>query len=144
MRNTVNCEPDGGFKRITPGRLKKKYATWLAQFGNKFCLTGLALSRLVTDKPVALGFWTKLEVRDLLIFDERGTPKYLEKNVLGASREPTTNSTHMTSELSGIESRTHWWGALNTAPTLHPSGQCTCSSVGRVPACRTGDSWFKS
>lgn len=104
MRNTVNCEPDGGFKRITPGRLKKKYATWLAQFGNKFCLTGLTLSRLVTDKPVALGFWTKLEVRDLLIFDEKGTPKYLEKNVLGASREPKTNSTHITPEPSGIES----------------------------------------
>jgi len=52
---------------------------------------------------------------------ERGKPEYPEKNLSEQSREPTTNSTHMTPGL-GIEPGTHWWEAstLTTPPTLHP------------------------
>jgi len=31
----------------------------------------------------------------MLVFEERGKPEYLEKNLSGARGEPTTNSTHI-------------------------------------------------
>ena len=57
----------------------------------------------------------------MLVFEERGKPEYLEKNLLEQRREPTTNSTHMTPG-PGIKPRTHWWdaSALTTAPSLLP------------------------
>jgi len=32
---------------------------------------------------------------EMLVFEERGKPEYLEKNLSVQSREPTTNSTHI-------------------------------------------------
>jgi len=57
----------------------------------------------------------------MLVFEERGKPEDPEKNLSEQSREPTTNSTHMTPG-PGIEAGTHWWeaSALTTAPTLLP------------------------
>jgi len=31
----------------------------------------------------------------MLVFEERGKPEYLEKNLLKQSRKPTTNSTYI-------------------------------------------------
>ena len=42
----------------------------------------------------------------MLVFEERGKPEYLEKNLLEQEREPTTNSTHMTPS-PGIEPGSH-------------------------------------
>ena len=56
----------------------------------------------------------------MLVFEERGKPEYLEKNLSKQSREQT-NSAHMTPS-PGIEPWTHWWkaSALTAAPTLLP------------------------
>ena len=57
----------------------------------------------------------------MLVFEERGKPDYLEKNLLEQSREPTKLSPDMMPG-RGIEPGTHWWkaSALTTAPTLLP------------------------
>ena len=59
---------------------------------------------------------------EMLVFKERGKLEYPEKNLSEQSREPTTNSTHMTPG-PGIEPGPHWWeaSALTTAPTLLPA-----------------------
>ena len=58
----------------------------------------------------------------MLVFNERGKPEYLEKNLSEQSREPT-NSTHLLwyrvrESIPGP----HWWevGALITTPILFP------------------------
>ena len=58
---------------------------------------------------------------DVLVFEERGKPDYLEKNLSEQEREPTTNSTHMTPG-PGVEPKPLWWeaSALTTAPSLLP------------------------
>ena len=58
---------------------------------------------------------------EMLVFEERGKPEYPEKNLPEQSREPTTNSTHMT-PVPAIEPRPHRWEAsvLTTAPSLLP------------------------
>jgi len=50
--------------------------------------------------------------------------EYLEKNLSRQSREPTTNSTHMTLG-PGIEPGTHWWEAstLTTGSSPFPRGR---------------------
>ena len=52
----------------------------------------------------------------MCLFEDRGKPEYLEKNLLEQSREPTTNSTLATAGLE-IESGPHWWEA--SALTMH-------------------------
>jgi len=47
---------------------------------------------------------------EMLVFEERGKPEYLEENLSEQGREPITNSIHMTLGL-GTEPRTHWWEA---------------------------------
>ena len=59
----------------------------------------------------------------MLVFEQRGKPEYLEKNLLEQGREPTTNSTHIIMTLGlGIKPGRHWWevSALTTAPSLLP------------------------
>ena len=55
-----------------------------------------------------LGFWGE------------GKPEYPEKNLSEQGREPTTNSTHISTP--GFEPGPHWWeaSALTTAPPLLP------------------------
>ena len=55
----------------------------------------------------------------MLVFKERRKLEYLEKDLLEQSREPTTNSTHITPG-PGIKPGPHWWeaNALTTVPTL--------------------------
>jgi len=58
----------------------------------------------------------------MLVFEERGTPEYPEKNLSEQSSEPINkHNPHMMPGL-GIEPRTHWWeaSALTTAPSLLP------------------------
>ena len=38
--------------------------------------------------------WSKCNL-EMLVFEERGNPKYPEKNLSEQRREPTTNATHM-------------------------------------------------
>jgi len=56
----------------------------------------------------------------MLVFMEGGKPENPEK-ILGARREPTTNSTHIWHR-TGIEPRPRRWeaSALTTAPSLLP------------------------
>jgi len=56
----------------------------------------------------------------MLVFVEGGKPKNPEK-ILGARREPTTNSTHVWHR-AGIEPRPHRWeaSALTNASSLLP------------------------
>ena len=62
---------------------------------------------------------------EMLVFEERGKPEYLEKNLSEQGREPTTNSSHMTPS-PGIEPGPHWWEACmggkcsTTVPSLLP------------------------
>ena len=58
---------------------------------------------------------------EVLVFEERGKPVYLERNVSEQGREPATNSTHMAST-PGFEPSPHWREAIavTTAPTLLP------------------------
>ena len=59
----------------------------------------------------------------MLVFEERGIPKYPEKNLSEKRREPTTNSTHIIMVLMlGVEPGPHWWetSALTTVPPLLP------------------------
>ena len=64
---------------------------------------------------------TELEL-EMLVFEGRVKPEYLEKKPLGA-RKRTNNklNPHMTPG-PGIEPRTHWWEAsvLTTVPSLLP------------------------
>ena len=55
---------------------------------------------------------------EVLVFGERGKPEYLEKNLSEQGREPTTNSTHISTP--GFEPGPHWWEAstLTPAPPL--------------------------
>ena len=57
---------------------------------------------------------------EVLVFGERGKPEYPEKNLSEQGREPTTNSTHISTP--GFEPGPHWWeaSALTTAPPLLP------------------------
>ena len=60
---------------------------------------------------------------EMLGFEKRGKPDYLEKNLLEQRREPTTNSMHIImASTPGFEPRPRWWGAsaLSTAPSLAP------------------------
>ena len=43
---------------------------------------------------------------EVLVFGERGKPEYPEKNLSEQSREPTTNSTHISTP--GFEPEQHW------------------------------------
>ena len=58
----------------------------------------------------------------LVLYEERGKPKYLEKNLLEQRREPATHSTHIQcmASMLGFEPGLHWWEvrALTTAPPL--------------------------
>ena len=58
----------------------------------------------------------------LVLYEERGKPKYLEKNLLEQWREPATHSTHIQrmALMLGCEPGLHWWEvrALTTAPPL--------------------------
>ena len=57
---------------------------------------------------------------EVLVFGERGKPGNPEKNLSEQGREPTTNSTHISTP--GFEPGPHWWeaSALTTAPPLLP------------------------
>ena len=57
---------------------------------------------------------------EVLVFGERGKPEYPEKNLSEQGREPTTNSTHISTP--GFEPGPHWWeaSALTTVPPLLP------------------------
>ena len=60
---------------------------------------------------------------EMLGFEKRGKPDYLEKNLLEQRREPTTNSMHIImASTPGFEPRPRWWGAsaLTTVPSLAP------------------------
>ena len=80
----------------------------------------MTLNSLTTDKPVVLRFQIELEFGNVGFCGRRKTGEPGEKP-LGAGREPTTNSTHMTSS-PGIELGPHWWEAraLTTVPSLLP------------------------
>ena len=80
----------------------------------------VTLSSLTTDKPVALGFQIELEFGNVGFCGGRKTREPGEKPS-EERREPTTNSTHMTSS-PGIEPGSHWWeaSALTTVPSLLP------------------------
>ena len=39
-------------------------------------------------------YWSNWNL-EMLVFEERGKPEYLEKNLSEQRREPTTNSTHI-------------------------------------------------
>ena len=56
----------------------------------------------------------------MLVFEERGKPKYREKNLLEQEREPTTNSTHIWRRRREFEPGPHLCEAiaLTTAPSL--------------------------
>ncbi len=69
---------------------------------------------LLTDKPLALGFQTKLEFRSV--------------GFVEGWKEPTTNSTHMALG-PGIEP--HWWEASALATALH----CISASPGKEIQC---------
>ena len=58
----------------------------------------------------------------MLIFEEKGKPEYLEKNVSEQRRKPAANSTHKIASSPGFEPRPHWWeaSALTTAPSNAP------------------------
>jgi len=59
---------------------------------------------------------------EVLVFEERGKPKYMEKNPSEQWREPTTNSTHIWLQCRDLNNRPHWWeaSALTTAPSFLP------------------------
>ena len=60
---------------------------------------------------------------EMLSFEKRGKPDYLDKSLLEQRREPTTNSTHIImASMPGFEPRPRWWGtgALTTAESLAP------------------------
>ena len=65
--------------------------------------------------------WSNWDL-EMLVFEERGKPKYPEKNLSEQRREPTTNSTHIMASTPGFEPGPHWWeaSALTTAPPLLP------------------------
>ena len=52
----------------------------------------------------------------MLVFEEKGKPKYPEKNLSEQRREPTTNSTHIMESSPGIDRQPHRWesSALTT------------------------------
>ena len=54
----------------------------------------------------------------MLVFEERGKPEYLEKNLSEKRREPTTTSTHIWHRHQ--EPGPHWWeaSALTSAPSF--------------------------
>ena len=59
---------------------------------------------------------------EMLVFEERGKPEFLEKNLSEQGREPKQKiNPHMASTL-GFEPGLHWWkaSALTTAPPLLP------------------------
>ena len=62
---------------------------------------------------------------EMLVFEERGKPRFPEKNLSAQSREPINKlNPHMTPG-PGIEPGPHWWeaSALTTAPTLLPQNE---------------------
>ena len=73
----------------------------------------------------------------MFVFDDRGKQEYPNKNLSEQGREPTTNSTHMSTP--GFEPGPHWWeaSALTTRhePHLHSRIQ--------VPLTKTGNQSLK-
>jgi len=57
----------------------------------------------------------------MFIFEERGKPEYLEKNLAAEKRTNNKLNPHMMPG-PGIKPGTHWWeaSALTTAPSLLP------------------------
>jgi len=56
---------------------------------------------------------------EILVFKERGKPKYPEKNLLEQSREPTTNSTHIRHQVQESNlGHKSLLSALTTTPSL--------------------------
>jgi len=54
--------------------------------------------QFLTDKPLASGFQSELEFRNVGIWEER-TPKEPSKNLLEQEQDPRTNSTNMCDKL---------------------------------------------
>ena len=120
------------FTRVDKGELlfldNPKYQEMIARYPQ---LSGVAMNdkcNLFThEAPKSLRARFSVSVRsrsnwnlEVLVFGERGKPEYPEKNLSEQGREPTTNSTHISTP--GFEPRPHWWeaSALTTAPPLLP------------------------
>ena len=56
---------------------------------------------------------------EMLVFEEKGKPEYLEKNLLEQGREPTTNSTHMWRRVRELNLG-HISGRQVLSPLSHP------------------------
>ena len=62
---------------------------------------------------------------EMLVFEERGKPEYLEKNLSEQGREPTTNSTHIWRRRRDLNPG-HIGGRRVLSPLRHP-----CSPVNK-------------
>ena len=60
----------------------------------QLCLTSVTPNSLVLTQLWPLGSGSNWNL-EMLVFEERGKPEYLAKNLLEQGREPTTNSTHV-------------------------------------------------
>ena len=62
--------------------------------------------------------WSKCNL-EMLVFEERGNPKYPEKNLSEQRREPTTNATHMWRRRRDLNPG-HIGGRRALSPLRHP------------------------
>ena len=66
---------------------------------------------------------------EVLVFEERGKPEYLEKNLSEQGREPTTISTHIHVWRRHWESNPHHIGALGGEHSHHCAIPCSPKSL---------------
>ena len=64
------------------------------------------MSALLIGETVYQTVQIKL-INQMLVFEERGKLEFPEKNLSGQSREPSTNSTHITTPGPGIKPGIH-------------------------------------
>ena len=69
----------------------------------------------------------------MLVFEERGKPEYLEKNLSEKRREPTTNSTHIWHQHQDLN-LDHIGGRQGLSPVRHTLLSSRVGAKSRIPS----------